>query len=54
MMQAFEAFMIEVGLYGDVMQHSYSKYGCLSEDGTWFKNLREFLHELGGNFGDHS
>ena len=47
MMQAYEAFLIEVGLYGDTMQHSYKQYRGLATDGTWFKNLWQFLDELG-------
>ena len=47
MMQAYKVFLIEVGLYGDTMQHSYKKHRGLSTDGTWFKNLWQFLDELG-------
>ena len=47
MIQASEAFLIEVGLYCEIMQHLYKKCGGLSTDGTWFKNLWGFLNELG-------
>ena len=47
MIQAYEAFLIEVGLYGEIMQHSYQKYSGLSTDGMWFKNMWQFLDKLG-------
>ena len=46
MMQAYEAFLIEVRIYGEIMQHWYQKYGGLLTDGTWFKNLWQFLDKL--------
>jgi len=40
---AFEAFLIEIGLYGDVFQVVFSDFGILATSGTWFK----FFWELG-------
>ena len=42
MMHAYEAFMMEVGLYGNVLSQDFSAAGSLATDGTWFKNLWEF------------
>ena len=47
MMQAFEAFVIETGLYGNVFSQDYKVLGCLATDGTWFKNLWQTLRHLG-------
>ena len=38
-LQAYEAFLIEVGLYGDVLTRDFTKFGCLVTDLTWFQNL---------------
>ena len=46
MQPAFEAFAIEVGLYGNVFSHDYEKYARLSTDGTWFKNFWETASHL--------
>ena len=47
MMQAFEAFVVKCGLYGNVFDSDFKRLGCLSTDGTWFKNLWETLRFLG-------
>ncbi len=38
--------MVEVGLYGNILTISFEKAGCLVTEGTWFKNLWEFLAHL--------
>ena len=47
MLHAYEAFQIEVGLYGNILSAAYTSAGCLATDGTWFKNLWEFANEAG-------
>ena len=37
-LQAYESFLIEVGLYGDVMTRDFKKFGCLAKDLAWFHN----------------
>ena len=34
---AFEAFLMEIGLYGNIFTLDYKKFGCLATDKTWFK-----------------
>jgi len=46
MVHAYEAFMVEVGLYGNILSTSFDVAGCLATDGTWFKNLWEFASYL--------
>jgi len=46
MMHAYEAFMVEVGLYGNIFSYDYDSLGCLATDGTWFKNFWEFASHL--------
>ena len=46
MTQAYEAFLVEVGLYGDVFTRDFKRYGMLATDGTWFKNLWELADHL--------
>jgi hypothetical protein len=36
---AYENFLIEVGLYGSPLQHSYEDFGHLATDSTWFQNF---------------
>ena len=36
---AYENFLIEVGLYGSPLQHSYKDFGHLATDSTWFQNF---------------
>ena len=42
MVHAYKAFMIEVGLYGNIFSYNYDDLGCLATVGTWFKNFWEF------------
>ena len=46
MLQAYEAFLIEVGLYGDVLTRDFDKFGSLVTDLTWFQNLWEYSSHL--------
>ena len=43
---AFEAFLIKIGLYGDVFQEAFSDFGILATSGTWFKNFWELGNYL--------
>ena len=46
MQQAWEAFLVEVGLYGDVLTLDFEAYGGLATDLTWFKTLWEYAARL--------
>ena len=46
MWQVYEAFLVEVGIGGNMFNRDFTKYGGLATDGTWFKNLWEFAHHL--------
>ena len=54
MQQAYEAFLMEVGLYGDVLSLDFEAYGDLATELTWFKCVWEYAHILrvGINLGD--
>jgi hypothetical protein len=41
---AYNNFLTEVGLYDNPLRWSYSEYGHLSTEATWFRNLWELLH----------
>ena len=43
----YEAFMIEVGVYGNMFALDWSKYKCLATEHTWYYNLWELCHRLG-------
>ena len=54
MTHAYEAFLIEVGLYGNIFSLNFKVLGILATDGTWFKhfwllswylNIRVGLHK---------
>jgi hypothetical protein len=36
--------MVEVGLYGNTMDHDYKAYSTLVMNNTWYKNVRELIH----------
>ena len=44
---AYEAFQMEVGLFGNILAQDYNQYGCLATNGTWFANLWEYLKNMG-------
>jgi len=46
MRQVYKAFIVEVGLKGDVLQHNFKIFGELATKGTWFHNLWEFICQL--------
>ena len=46
MLQAYEAFHIEVRLYGGVLTRDFTKFGSLATDLTWFKILWEYASHL--------
>jgi hypothetical protein len=41
---AYDNFLVEVGLYNNPFRWSYTDYGHLSTDSTWFKNLWQLLY----------
>ncbi len=41
---AYDNVLVEVGLYDSPLQWSYSNYGHLSTDATWFHNLRLLIY----------
>ncbi len=43
---AYKAFMLEVGLYGNIFSLSFKSYGCLATKGTWFHNFWELGDHL--------
>ena len=44
--QAYEAFLMEVGLHGNILTLDYTKFGVLASDLTWFKSLWKVLDYL--------
>ena len=50
MVQAYEAMLIEMGIYGNIFECDFDTYGCLTTDGTWWKNFWEFAHTLKTTF----
>ena len=44
--QAYEAFLMEVGLYDNILTLDYTQFGVLASDFTWFKSLWEFSDHL--------
>jgi hypothetical protein len=43
LMMAFKSFMIEVGLYGNMMDYDYKTHSMLATSGSWFKNIWELV-----------
>ena len=43
LMMGYESFMVEVGLYGNTMDHDYKIYSTLATNGTWYKNVWELV-----------
>jgi hypothetical protein len=43
-MIGYESFMMEVGLYGNTMDHDYKTHLILVTNDTWYKNVWELLH----------
>jgi hypothetical protein len=43
-MMGYESFMVEVGLYGNTMDHDYKAYSTLVTNNTWYKNVWELVH----------
>jgi hypothetical protein len=44
LMMGYESFMVEVGLYGNTMDHDYKAYSTLVTTNTWYKTIRELVH----------
>ena len=47
---AYEAFIMEIGMYGNVFSLPYSEYEGLATDRTWWKNFWELLDHAGVDF----
>ena len=45
--QEYEAFQIEVGLYGDILMHSWKDMGELATKNIWFENLWQLCSHYG-------
>jgi hypothetical protein len=43
-MSGYQSFMIEVGLYGNTMDHDYKTHSILVMNNTWYKNVWELVH----------
>jgi hypothetical protein len=43
-MMGYESFMVEIGLYGNNMDHDYKAYSILATNYTWYKNVWELVH----------
>jgi hypothetical protein len=39
LMMGYELFMVEDGLYGNIMDYDYKAYLILATNNTWFKNV---------------
>lgn len=50
---AYEAFLMEVGLGGNIFVRDFDQLGCLASDGTWFKCFWQYAHHLGISFVVH-
>ena len=46
LLQAHEAFLVELGLGGNISTRDCNKLGCLEIDGTWSINFWEYTHLL--------
>ena len=44
LMMGYELFMVEIGLYGNTMDHVYKAYSILATKYTWYKNVWELVH----------
>ena len=44
--QAYKAFLVKVGLSGNILTMNFALLGGLATKGTWFRNLWEFCHHL--------
>lgn len=47
MVHAYEAMMVEVGLYGNLLTQDYDSCSHLATKGTWWKNFWEYADYLG-------
>jgi hypothetical protein len=41
---AYDNFLVEVGLYGSPLSWSFTEFGQLSTEATWFHNLWQLVH----------
>ena len=45
----YKAFMVEVGMYGNILSRSIEKFNVLSTKHMWYYNLWELCHRLTNN-----
>ncbi len=43
-MMGYKSFMVEIGLYGNIMDHDYKAYSILAKNYTWYKNVWKLVH----------
>ena len=43
----YEAFMVEVGMYGNIFSRSWEEPNVLATKHTWYCNLWELCHSMG-------
>jgi hypothetical protein len=43
----YESFLMDIGMYGNVLALNYKDFSVLATDHTWFKNLWELLWTFG-------
>ena len=46
MMQAYKAFLMEVGIYRNGLAKDFETYGILATEWTWFKSLWQYTSHL--------
>jgi hypothetical protein len=44
LMMGYKSFMVEIGLYGNTMDHDYKAYSTLATNYTWYKSVWELMH----------
>jgi len=44
MFQTYEAFMVEIGVGGNILTQDFVQLGGLASQGIWFHNLWDFFH----------
>jgi hypothetical protein len=54
MLIGYQSFLMEIGMYGNILGYDYPQFSGLATDDTWFKNVWELLHDFGveATFGD--
>jgi hypothetical protein len=54
MLMGYKSFLMDIGMYGNILGYNYNRYLGLRMDNTWFKNVWELLHDfnVGATFGE--